>query len=98
VASFVPFEAPLRAAASQRKQGELRIVDERADIRLSGTKKCFHFRSATVAQPHPDDLRRVAAQEAALAKVVVLGDDHELIGRRSSPDFFVAGRVEVPVT
>jgi len=31
----------------------------------------------TVPQPHPDHFRRRASQEAALAKVVVFGDDRE---------------------
>jgi len=55
----------------------------------------FDVVGGAVPEPYPDHLRRRSAHEAALAEVVVLGDDREPAVSRVAPDGLVIGRLQV---
>ncbi len=65
---------------------------------MSRAKHRLNICGATVAQPHPDHLRRVSAPEAPLTEVVVLRDDREPVRSRILPDCLVVRRLQPELT
>ena len=61
---------------------------------MSRAKHRLNICGATVAEPHPDHLRRVSALEAPLTEVIILRDDREPVRTRVLPNALVVRRLQ----
>jgi hypothetical protein len=65
--SSIRNDASKLASNSRRSRWALPIID------------CFYLVRRAVAAPNPNDLGRMAAREAELVEIGVLGDDHQVV-------------------
>ena len=78
-------------ALRESKKGLLLIGQEVRDLFRTMTQQGFDGSGRAVAQSHPDDLRREAQKETALAEIRVLCDHREAILGGISPNLSIIG-------
>jgi hypothetical protein len=57
----------------------LRIGEELLDLGESVSDECFYGLGGAIAEPNPEDLRRVSFEETSLAEVGVFSDNRETV-------------------
>lgn len=75
--------------------GGLFIFKKSFDLLLVIEQQAEHIPLGFVAALEPDDLRRIAIEQAELMKIRVLGDDGEAVVFGLAPDGEIVGLVEI---
>ena len=70
---------------------------ESLDVSRASAQQLRNFGGPAVSQAYPHYFRRKSAQEAALAKVIILGDDQQVVARGASPYRLVVARLQTQI-
>lgn len=82
---------------AQRKETSLRVRSESSDDVVTGPEELDGGRDGRVAEPDPDDLGRVAAENADRMKVLVLRDEYKTTAFGSLPEGVVRAAAELEI-